>query len=966
MVNAMTYMTSELSPGSEVSFRVSATNSVGEGASSECVSEEIAVIVPDVPTSVTTEVRGFSIVVNWEQPENGRESVTGYTVYQYKNLTCSGTAAESMVEGTSYMTSELSPGSEVSFRVSATNSVGEGASSECVSEEIAVIVPDVPTSVTTEVRGASIVVNWEEPENGGESVTGYTVYQYKNLTCSGTAAESMVEGTSYMTSELSPGSEVSFRVSATNSVGEGASSGCVDGEIEAGVPDVPTSVTTSVQGLSVIVDWQPPSSNGGESITGYTVYQYGNATCSGSGDKTMVNAMTYMTSELSPGSEVSFRVSATNSVGEGASSGCVDGEIEAGVPDVPTSVTTSVQGLSVIVDWQPPSSNGGESITGYTVYQYGNAICSGSEDKTMVNAMNYMTSELSPGSEVSFRVSATNSVGEGQPSECVNGEIEPEPDVPNPPPSVTIQVQGTSIVVSWQEPENGGDPIIEYTVYQYENATCSGSEDKTMVEGTTYMTSALSSDSEVSFRVSATNSVGEGTPSGCVNGEIESEPAVLDVPTSVTIQVQGTSIVVSWQEPANVRDSIIEYTLFQYENTLSCGGTPNEFITTALSYTITGLTPGSQTSIQVSASNDFGPGPPSECMMVQIPSPSEQKSADVRSLNVTLSHGYELSDSGIPEPYIKVDWRFEETQSFIIGFYREASCGILNQLVQKHSVASHTFTQGVAFDRSYSFQITAMGTTVRSECVSVFVPSPQCEALNPQTRGRYPNCCDLADSECVGRAQDLNLPATSSLLGREKFFQRLVEKDKVDAPSSLLIRILGETLTPPSERQESWTPSQGDRALSAFCYHKPGNCGQDRQGNNFFSPEKAQAIGIDFTGFDFSSPTLQQELIQAYRNSPQTAIVSVPRALETVTPNDLEHGAFLLVPVDGPNQEALLDVLPSLDREVFLPDGTTQSIPVMLFVTGYHDHKVVACGEAAPYCIVAPSQALLVDRESDA
>ena len=118
-------------------------------ASSGCVSEEIAVIVPDVPTSVTTEVLGFSIVVNWEEPENGGGSVTEYTVYQYKNLTCSGSAAETMVNAMTYMTSALSPGSEVSFRVSATNSVGEGASSGCVSEEIAVIVPDVPTSVTT-------------------------------------------------------------------------------------------------------------------------------------------------------------------------------------------------------------------------------------------------------------------------------------------------------------------------------------------------------------------------------------------------------------------------------------------------------------------------------------------------------------------------------------------------------------------------------------------------------------------------------------------------------------------------------------------------------------------------------------------------------------------------------------------------------------------------------------------------
>ena len=43
----------------------------------------------------------------------------------------------------------------------------------------------------------------------------------------------------------------------------------------------------------------------------------------------------------------------------------------------------------------------------YTVYQYENAICSESAVETMVSVTNYMTSELLPGSEVSFRVSAT-------------------------------------------------------------------------------------------------------------------------------------------------------------------------------------------------------------------------------------------------------------------------------------------------------------------------------------------------------------------------------------------------------------------------------------------------------------------------------------------------------------------------------------------------------------------------------
>ena len=584
----------------------------------------------------------------------------------------------------------------------------------------------------------------------------------------------------------------------------------------------------------------------------------------------------------------------------------------------------------------------------------------------MTSALTHTLNTLSPGKEYSFKVSASNSVGEGEPSECVTARI--ETTVPDAPTQVRAQMQGKSILVSWQEPaSSGGDPITGYTLYAYENSNaCAGTESELMTSALTHTLNTLSPGKEYSFKVSASNSVGEGEPSECVTARIEM--TVPDAPTQVTAQAQENSILVSWQQPFNGGDPILEYVLYQYD-TAECSETPNEIITSSTTYMIDTLFLGMQFSFKVSAINSLGESQPSKCLsssdLVQAREPSL-----IENTQASFRYDYEISHSGIPAPYISVDWGvpLKNSQIFIIAFYTDASCQTLNQRIQKRTPA-HTF-RDLEFDTLYSLRIILQNPVeeiYRSKCVSITIPAPQCGDLDLETEGLYPRCrrigCGIYGSStsptptCIGRSQDLNLTSVSSLLGRDSFFQKLVNKDRVDASPSLSVWIFDEELSTPEKRQ-------GDRILSAFCYHKPGNCGQDSDGNNLFSPESAQAIGVNVV--DFSSITNAL----AYPELPDNAIVAVPADHNTLTVEDIAQGPFLLLGADSLNpfqddHSELLKTLGNFDRHISLPDQSVQRVPAFIFVSGYvvENQTIVPasdsaeCGAFQDYCIVAPYQA---------
>ena len=276
-------------------------------------------------------------------------------------------------------------------------------------------VPGAPTNASATAGNAQATVNWTAPSsNGGSAITYYTVTSspggFTAQTANGTTTNATVTG-------LSNGTSYTFTVTATNAVGTGpasSTSNAVTPSSGPTAPGAPTGASATAGNANASVSWTAPGSNGGSSITYYTVTSSPGGFTAQTANGTTTSATV---TGLTNGTSYTFTVTATNLVGTGPASSPSNAVTPATVPGAPTGASATAGNAQATVSWTAPSSNGGSAITYYKVTSSPGGFTAQTANGSTTTAT---VTGLSNGTSYTFTVTATNAVGTGAASSSSN------------------------------------------------------------------------------------------------------------------------------------------------------------------------------------------------------------------------------------------------------------------------------------------------------------------------------------------------------------------------------------------------------------------------------------------------------------------------------------------------------------------------------------------------------------------
>ncbi|MEA3557862.1 MAG: fibronectin type III domain-containing protein, partial [Candidatus Thermoplasmatota archaeon] len=546
--------------GIDHTYEVSAVNSFGESKKAGPVTER-ASTRPAKITEISVSIGNSTVLLNWEPPQDGGAELSHYTVYR-SLVETNPSELEKVPIGLEMLFDQgLTNGVAYYFRVTASNSNGEGPLSDPISAT-----PGTDPLSVNQIKASpllySIRLNWQFPESGGRDIETFRIYR-------GTSISSMhshmditpdisTSEQEILDEELQYGTTYFYAVSSVNSMGESILSPIVSAT-PFGAPSAPKIRDIEIGLNEFSISWSAPLDNGKLPILGYRFY-YKEADET-EWDMVELEELMIRIPNKKAGDVFQIKVTAFNQLAEGFDSEIINIELgtEPEKMDAPTILGAD---SSCTLTWTEPEDNG-HPILNYIIYMIDEKGIPQRWETMPAEENSFTAEDLLNGIEYTFKISAVNKMGEGPMSDQVS--ITPM-TIPNEPGELYIEDSGDEfIIIKWTIPaSNGGSEITEFNLYRGTTIGMGQSIGSVSGDVFEFIDHEVENGRTYHYLVSAVNILGEGPTSNLVSATPLGTPST---PMELKMSATTDTISIEWGKPVNNGGTpILGYVLYKGQN----------------------------------------------------------------------------------------------------------------------------------------------------------------------------------------------------------------------------------------------------------------------------------------------------------------------------------------------------------------------------------------------------------------